>query len=506
MRTYTLAISITAIALLLIPEETLAHNDEGSATTVVNMTSAGYNPEDLSIDQGTTVIFENVGSEALWPASNIHPTHEIYSEFDPKQPILPGETWKFTFTRAGTWRYHDHLFPHLTGTITVVGSNADTTRYSIGLARVVDYIASLLRTLFSSPVKNTQEAGNNAWKATQHPYDPAITAEATEVFHDYDKLYSYVKKFGPAATMQHLHTLSASFGSCHDAAHRAGRFAYEIYGNEAFQKCSAECHSGCYHGATEQFFKLNGTDTLNDNLDTICSFSANPFFSHQCVHGIGHGLMAWASYEIVDALHACDLLEIPLSRESCYTGAFMENIVGTLGQGEEEGHYTKYLNEDPHYPCSVVDEQYKASCYFLQTSRMMQLFSGNFEEIARACSEAPQRYQSHCFSSMGRDVGGVHRNEPANAIAACAAAPAGSNRTDCLVGAAQDTFWDPSGQDAALAFCKLLGNTDEKDACYRTIVERAPQVLASPQEQQRFCDTVEAAYRMACRSSMPVIQ
>lgn len=181
----------------------------------------------------------------------------------------------------------------------------------------------------------------------------------------------------------------------------------------------------------------------------------------------------------------------------------MENIVGTLGQGEEEGHYTKYLNDDPHYPCSVVDEQYKASCYFLQTSRMMQLFSGNFEEIASACSKALERFQGHCFASMGRDVGGVHRGNPAGAIAACSYAPAGANRRDCLTGAVQDSFWDPTGQDEALQFCKLVVNNEEKAACYRTIAERAPQILSSATDVPKFCDQVEPTYRDLCRSYIP---
>lgn len=88
---------------------------EGSA--VVTMGEEGYEPLRLTISQGDTVTFTNAASSDRWPASNIHPTHEIYSEFDPKRPVSPGESWSFTFDRAGEWRFHDHLYPQFTGVI-----------------------------------------------------------------------------------------------------------------------------------------------------------------------------------------------------------------------------------------------------------------------------------------------------------------------------------------------------------------------------------------------------
>jgi plastocyanin len=79
----------------------------------------GYEPKNITIDIGTTVTFVNNDAVALWPASNIHPTHGIYPEFDPKGEVAPGASWSFTFTKAGLWPYHDHLHPNVTGTISV---------------------------------------------------------------------------------------------------------------------------------------------------------------------------------------------------------------------------------------------------------------------------------------------------------------------------------------------------------------------------------------------------
>ncbi|MEK9166595.1 MAG: hypothetical protein AAB846_02575 [Patescibacteria group bacterium] len=84
---------------------------------VVAMTKDGFMPNKVTIHYGDTVKFVNEDTQDRWPASNIHPTHAIYPEFDPKSSIKPGGTWFFTFTKAGIWRYHDHLLPSLIGTV-----------------------------------------------------------------------------------------------------------------------------------------------------------------------------------------------------------------------------------------------------------------------------------------------------------------------------------------------------------------------------------------------------
>ncbi|MEK7630980.1 MAG: cupredoxin domain-containing protein [Patescibacteria group bacterium] len=91
----------------------------GGGTEIV-MKDKIYTPKNLRVPVGERVTFINKDSkEAYWPASNIHPTHEIYSEFDPKKSVRPGESWSFVFKKQGEWKYHDHLFPEIGGTIVV---------------------------------------------------------------------------------------------------------------------------------------------------------------------------------------------------------------------------------------------------------------------------------------------------------------------------------------------------------------------------------------------------
>lgn len=91
-----------------------------SGEMTVIMKDEDYEPLDLQIKKCTKVTFTNAAKEARWPASNIHPTHGIYPEFDPKEPVEQGGEWSFVFDKVGSWRYHDHLVPSIHGKIEVL--------------------------------------------------------------------------------------------------------------------------------------------------------------------------------------------------------------------------------------------------------------------------------------------------------------------------------------------------------------------------------------------------
>jgi hypothetical protein len=334
-------------------------------------------------------------------------------------------------------------------------------------------------------------------QAAARQIDEAIERDSTSLYRDDDALFSYVKRYGLAQTISRLNELEdAGRGDCHQPAHQAGRFAYEASGTSTFTEAPLECHVGGLHGAIEAYFRDRGISDLAAQGQQICGTGRDYFFESQCFHGIGHGLMAATDYDLPAALNGCDLLD--KGRDTCYTGVFMENIVGGLGGHHDGGTaHSKYLNRDPQFPCSIVEEKYQPSCYLLQTSRMIQLFGPKFSRIAAACSDAPAALSNFCFQSMGRDAGGLYRGDWSGAIRACGFAPAGSLRVACLSGAVQDLFWDASGRNAAIQFCRELKDPAEKRGCYDTIISRADVVLTAD-TRGAFCDDIEEPYQRQC--------
>lgn len=86
----------------------------------VVLNEAGFEPREITIHTGDTVVFTTTRGMYFWPASNLHPTHGIYPDFDPQEPIAPEKSWKFRFNKTGMWRYHDHLRAYYIGIVQVV--------------------------------------------------------------------------------------------------------------------------------------------------------------------------------------------------------------------------------------------------------------------------------------------------------------------------------------------------------------------------------------------------
>lgn len=82
-------------------------------------TDSGFSPATVTIKVGQMVAWTNNSSRSMWVATDPHPAHTQLSGFDAEVGASPGGTYNFTFTKAGTWTYHNHLNPGDHGTIIV---------------------------------------------------------------------------------------------------------------------------------------------------------------------------------------------------------------------------------------------------------------------------------------------------------------------------------------------------------------------------------------------------
>ena len=113
---------LSALFFFLAPQ-TFAHTE----VQVIEMTPSGFEPVEVTVDINQSVIFLNKDTNPRWPASNTHPTHELYPQLDPKTSIMPGDSWAFKSKKAGSWKFHDHNYPHFRGVLNVVSEDGQTS-------------------------------------------------------------------------------------------------------------------------------------------------------------------------------------------------------------------------------------------------------------------------------------------------------------------------------------------------------------------------------------------
>lgn len=92
---------------------------------------ATYSPATITIPRGATVTFTSTAPR-MWVAADDHPTHTKYDGTsraehcgaahvgeEPFDQCKSGSTYSFTFTKAGTFPYHDHINASAVGLVVV---------------------------------------------------------------------------------------------------------------------------------------------------------------------------------------------------------------------------------------------------------------------------------------------------------------------------------------------------------------------------------------------------
>ena len=102
-------------------ESTVSGNSKGGVETqaTVTYTDSGYTPATVTVKKGTKVTFKNESTKSMWTASGVHPTHQLLPGFDQLKSVAKGGMYEYTFSKVGTWKYHNHVNPTDVGTVVV---------------------------------------------------------------------------------------------------------------------------------------------------------------------------------------------------------------------------------------------------------------------------------------------------------------------------------------------------------------------------------------------------
>jgi hypothetical protein len=332
----------------------------------------------------------------------------------------------------------------------------------------------------------------------------------------------------------------------HGIAHGLGIAAYRSPETVTaiFASCPNTQNAGCYHGVIQGYFldvaRRTG-EVSAEELNALCEpHRASPPVYFECTHGMGHGLMAAYGHHLPRVLERCDRLDDPAARESCWGGAFMENIVGAMhpshtaeAHSAAAGHAPPPADDhstmdhsahgpaatghggmehaaparpwraldrrDLLHPCTAVDAKYHPACYAIQTAAIMAMNGGRVGHTARACSRAPREMVPVCHESLGRDLTAYARRDPRRTARLCARA--GAAETDCLRGAASSLFNVALRPEDALALCRAVARNAQKTACYEAVARRAKISTPEPRALAQVCAAAEPGYVAACRAA-----
>lgn len=309
------------------------------------------------------------------------------------------------------------------------------------------------------------------------PTAPPCPKNRDLAFGCYEKYYSaIVAQKGVAQAFADLKAHYAGDSSvqalCHAITHHIGRAAFRKYSeiSKAFLYGDNFCGSGYYHGVLEGFALKMGRARLLSTLDSACAdIPGKERYSldyYNCVHGLGHGIMAITGDDLFDALHGCDRLAGAVEENACDNGVFMENLIV---DGEHGGHFSKYLKpSEPLYPCTAVEKKYKGACFDIQTSYALGAVGGNFAKVFALCADIEVPFRLTCYQSIGRDASTVSLSTVPATVATCNLGTNSEQKSNCITGAVLDFVYYYHSDVQAKQLCAAL-DPELQGVCRSTV-------------------------------------
>lgn len=476
------------ITFLFVPSKVFAHAE----VTVIEMTPEGFSPAEFTVDENSSVIFVNKDTESRWPASNIHPTHELYPAFDPRVAIAPGKSWAFKPTQVGEWKFHDHIFAHMRGVVTVI-SEEGQGQEGKGTTEIVkpESKQTFLSTLggkvkaavgsvvgfVSSFLPHKQEKISTKLLPTKEKFIKlSYTAQAKELeevaaLNGASRAWNYVKDVFAGE--------GGASGNIHDLAHLSGLLLYQEKGFNGIKDCSSNFAFGCYHGFLDKAFSKDLSrllDAQNTCLKLNTSSNQNSVTGPvaSCIHGIGHGVASfYSTTNLKKSLVSCRKLTV--GSEYCFDGVFMEFV--------RSAPLSFFKKEDPLYPCSQLEKEfgyaYSDACGRNQPSLLMGRFKMSFEQVVGIClSSESKPFKEACFDSLGFSV--ASSGDPAQIIAGCQQMGEAQYTNRCLKAAAGELVfqevpgWFEKSQEVCLVSEESSSCLENRDRLMRDYNKQVP--------------------------------
>lgn len=472
-------ILIIAIIAVIFMESIYFLTSSGEVSKhIVELTEEGFEPAEISIKKGDEVEFKTLKGKPFWPASDLHPTHEIYPEFDPQAPIEADGSWIFKFNKVGEWKYHDHLWPLARGRIKVVKN-----LFKLKSTGQIDC---------KNQSENYQKI--DCW---QQKINLALETGMEDAFDVVGSFYTNEPLF---------------VASCHGFVHKLGEYAYQKFASGqdlAISDKASVCGYGFYHGMMETAL-LSGNIKKAGNFCFEVEKKSNVLMADACFHGIGHGAITladssgWSDGQslINSALKNCEeALGFGLVvKRRCASGVFMELALYSR-QGKNN---LKIDKDDPLYICADQDEEIKVDCY-TQMNPVLTYLSGNDILAGGKYIEKidEDRYATEAMLTLAGASLHIQNTDHSAEVSACHKLQQ-RLKVPCIKGLALGiVLYGVPGKEyeQAINFCDgAILSPQEKSGCFDFVFNHLS--LSKLKERMRkICDMVDEEYRKGCHET-----
>ncbi|MBI2594187.1 hypothetical protein HYW39_00655 [Candidatus Curtissbacteria bacterium] len=276
-----------------------------------------------------------------------------------------------------------------------------------------------------------------------------------------DKTYASFEKLAKEKGIEVAYSLlkekfPANQAAAHDFAHVVGLASFEKKGPSGLSVCDAAYNYGCYHGFIEGFLVKKGPEAIVE-IEKSC-LALGSVHAPSCIHGIGHGVLAYRSYKLDEALMDCDVQK-ENTRIYCWDGVFMERITGSMQNPKDRPILTETtLNQ----PCDSIAYIYKKNCWRNQVAAWFIYFQNNPQKVGARCSLIEPEFQEVCFENIGfTNVMSAAENR--DLLIGWCQIENGRISDSCIIGEMKELLFEGKSPQLAQSLCIIISPQKQQD-------------------------------------------
>lgn len=322
----------------------------------------------------------------------------------------------------------------------------------------------------------------------------------------------------------------------HLLGHAIGDVLYRKEGISGMKSCTPDFRNACSHSIVVGAFIERGEAALDD-IYTACSVApGGKAASSLCFHGLGHGVLVYAEYDMEKAAMLCNkinfFVDAVVERAECIGGAVMELTGGGFHDPEMwRAVRSRYLNkEDPLSLCRsvfIADES-KYKCFMYITPFLVEALGSDpnkpsmsdIENAFQYCDTVPVSEplnREMCFGGFAKYIlasvfGRLILPETIYMVPDdilyqvhewCMRAGDPEGSAACIRNAVTALYWDGRNDMAdPIRFCAGISNKYQQQACFDHLMLLVGYYRDEEWYYRVFCREIPVLYQSQCKITL----
>jgi len=316
----------------------------------------------------------------------------------------------------------------------------------------------------------------------------------------------------------------------HLLGHVVGDELYKQKGLQGILVCTNDFRNACSHSIVIGLLMQKGEAALPAIADACRQAPGGSGAYTMCYHGLGHGILAYAGYDLARAATLCEKTGTQGEAPQCVGGAIMEMISGGGHDHElwqaKRGEWLK--SQDPLHAClqDFMSAGGRIFCLMYITPYLWEAagadighpadkdFAASFK-FCDALLENDLAGRDACFGGFGKEFTTLANNRDIRNVDQmsdqqmrtvydwCNLAGNKNGIAACTIHAMNSLYWGGENKPAgAIHLCNIIPDEYQQRSCFMGLIQSVRTYQSDAPYRETFCKALPRDYSEPCMEAL----